>query len=80
MIPEAKDEDDDEVLPMGMTPAMQQRMKLEDSLYADTTKKETDAMELKFDYREINNSYNVVPLKVKYENQEGQSPPKINGD
>lgn len=37
-------------------------------------------MELKFDYREINNSYNVVPLKVTYENESGARPPKINGD
>lgn len=42
---------------MGMTPAMQQRMKLEESFFSDTKKRQTDAMELKFDYREINNTY-----------------------
>ena len=43
-------------------------------------KPKSDAMQLKFDYREINNSYNVVPLKVTYENDDGVKPPKINGD
>ena len=37
-------------------------------------------MQLKFDYREINNTYQVVPLKVKYESDFGATPPRINGD
>ena len=49
-------------------------------MFVDTTKRKTDAMQLKFDYREINNTYQVVPLKVKYESDFGATPPKINGD
>ena len=51
-----------------------------DDAGSGTIKRKTDAMELKFDYREINNSYQNVPVKVTYENDFGEKPPRLNGD
>lgn len=38
----------------------------------------SNAMKLKFDYREINNSQQNVAIKVTYESDFGASPPRLN--
>lgn len=42
------------------------------------SKKDTEAMRLQFAYRDVNNSYQMVPLKVTYKDDMGESPARIN--
>lgn len=43
-----------------------------------TSKKDTEAMRLQFAYRDVNSSFQMVPLKVTYKDDKGEQPARIN--
>ena len=51
-----------------------------ESSFSATSVKQTDAMKIKFDYRDINNQYQVVPLKITYESDNGAQPAPLNDE